>query len=154
MVVCLVIFIPILILLQQSLLTPMSFLIYSHRDSVLDVLASFEVDSVQPPKSGLEVFISGWMENAEGLQGLWSQRLKYYFTNVHQVTMTNMSNSDLAICSILSSDKTEIFNIPVKGDLIIKPETANGKLKYFFSLLSALTLYSHYDSLKNQKHPA
>ncbi|GJJ12042.1 hypothetical protein Clacol_006283 [Clathrus columnatus] len=94
--------------LSQSLITPLTYLIYSHRDSVLGVLSSFTVTDTKPVKTGLEVFLSAWMENSEGLQGLWSQRI-----------------SDLAICSILSSNRTDLFNIPVKGDVIITPETAN-----------------------------
>lgn len=66
----------------QSLITPVAFLIHSHRDSVLDVLGSFTVDNVQPQKTGLEVFVSSWMENAEGLlQGVWSHRIRYAFIN-------------------------------------------------------------------------
>ena len=52
-------------------------MIYTHRDNVLDILESFTVEGVEPPKTGLEMLIATWTENAEAFQGLWSQRIRY-----------------------------------------------------------------------------
>ncbi|KIJ34652.1 hypothetical protein M422DRAFT_76407 [Sphaerobolus stellatus SS14] len=94
--------------LLQSLIIPLAFLIHTHRDSVLSVLESFTVEGSHPPKSGLEVFIPTWMENAVTIQGLWSQRV-----------------STLALCSLLLSGRPSLQNLQVKGDMILKPETSD-----------------------------
>jgi importin-9 len=60
----------------QSLIIPFAFMIHTHRDNVLDILESFNVADVEPPKTGLEVLITTWTENTEAFQGLWSQRIR------------------------------------------------------------------------------
>lgn len=51
-------------------------MIHTHRDSVLDILESFNVNGTDPPKTGLDVLIATWTENAEAFMGLWPQRIR------------------------------------------------------------------------------
>ncbi|KAF8753686.1 ARM repeat-containing protein [Rhizoctonia solani] len=88
----------------QSLIVPFAFLIHTQRDNVLNLLESTSVNS----KSGLEVFIHAWCENAEMLQGNWPSRI-----------------STLALCQMFISDRPTLRQIYVKGDIIVKPETRN-----------------------------
>ncbi|KAH7338870.1 ARM repeat-containing protein [Rhizoctonia solani] len=88
----------------QSLIVPFAFLIHTQRDNVLNLLESTRVDS----KSGLEVLIHAWCENAEMLQGNWPTRI-----------------STLALCQMFLSDRPSLQQIYVKGDIIVKPETRN-----------------------------
>ncbi|QRV94844.1 importin-9 [Ceratobasidium sp. AG-Ba] len=88
----------------QSLIVPFAFLIYSQRDTVLNLLESSTVGS----RSGLEVLLYAWCENAEMLQGNWPSRI-----------------STLALCEMFLSDRPILRQIHVKGDLIVKPETQN-----------------------------
>ncbi|CUA67452.1 Importin-9 [Rhizoctonia solani] len=88
----------------QSLIVPFAFLIHSQRDHVLDLLESTSVGS----KSGLEVLIHAWCENAEMLQGNWPTRI-----------------STLALCQMFLSNRPSLRQIRVKGDIIVKPETRN-----------------------------
>ncbi|KAF8577246.1 ARM repeat-containing protein [Ramaria rubella] len=94
--------------LLQSLTVPFALMIHTHRDSVLDILESFNVDGAIPPKTGLEMLIATWTENADAFQGLWSQRI-----------------SNLALCSLFLSDRPSLQSIKVKGDMIIKPQTSD-----------------------------
>ncbi|KAL5640264.1 hypothetical protein ACGC1H_007512 [Rhizoctonia solani] len=88
----------------QSLIVPFAFLIHTQRDNVLDLLESTSVGS----KSGLEVLIHAWCENAEMLQGNWPTRI-----------------STLALCQMFLSNRSSLRQIYVKGDIIVKPETRN-----------------------------
>ncbi|KAG9127318.1 hypothetical protein FRC07_014851 [Ceratobasidium sp. 392] len=88
----------------QSLIVPFAFLIYSQRDTVLNMLEASAVGS----RSGLEVLVYAWCENAEMLQGNWPSRI-----------------SVLALCQLFLSDRQSLRQIHVKGDLIVKPETQN-----------------------------
>lgn len=88
----------------QSLIVPFALLIYSQRDTVLNLLESTAVNS----RSGLEVLVHAWCENAEMLQGNWPSRI-----------------SVLALCQMFTSDRPSLRQIQVKGDLIVKPETQN-----------------------------
>ncbi|QRV80350.1 importin-9 [Ceratobasidium sp. AG-Ba] len=88
----------------QSLIVPFAFLIYSQRDTVLNLLESSTVGS----RRGLEVLLYAWCENAEMLQGNWPSRI-----------------STLALCEMFLSDRSILRHIHVKGDLIVKPETQN-----------------------------
>ncbi|KAJ1302683.1 hypothetical protein OPQ81_002999 [Rhizoctonia solani] len=88
----------------QSLIVPFALLIYTQRDNVLNLLESTSVNS----KSGLEVLIHAWCENAEMLQGNWPSRI-----------------SALALCQMFISDRPSLRQIYVKGDIIVKPETRN-----------------------------
>ncbi|KAF8498357.1 ARM repeat-containing protein [Gautieria morchelliformis] len=94
--------------LLQSLIIPFAFMIHTHRDNVLDILESFNVAGVEPPKTGLEMLIATWTENTESFRGLWSQRI-----------------SNLGLCSLLLSGRPGLQTIQVKGDMIIKPQTSN-----------------------------
>lgn len=88
----------------QSLIVPFAFLIHTQRDHVLNLLESTSVNG----RSGLEVLIYAWCENAEMLQGNWPTRI-----------------STLALCQMFISDRPSLRQIHVKGDLIVKPETRN-----------------------------
>ncbi|KAG9100077.1 hypothetical protein FS749_016346 [Ceratobasidium sp. UAMH 11750] len=88
----------------QSLIVPFAFLIYSQRDTVLNLLEASAVGS----RSGLEVLMYAWCENAEMLQGNWPSRI-----------------SILALCQLFLSDRQSLRQIYVKGDIIVKPETQN-----------------------------
>ncbi|EUC67058.1 importin [Rhizoctonia solani AG-3 Rhs1AP] len=88
----------------QSLIVPFALLIHTQRDNVLDLLESISVGS----KSGLEVLIHAWCENAEMLQGNWPARI-----------------STLALCQMFLSNRPSLRQIYVKGDIIVKPETRN-----------------------------
>ncbi|KAF8522163.1 ARM repeat-containing protein [Hysterangium stoloniferum] len=96
--------------LLQSLITPFTFMIHTHRDDVLTLLESFTIDGGQPPKikTGLQMVIETWLENAETFQGFWAQRI-----------------SNLALCSLLLSGRPSLQSIMVKGDIIIKPDTSD-----------------------------
>ena len=64
-------------------------MIHTHRDNVLDILESFTIEGVEPPKTGLEMLIATWTENAEAFQGLWSQRIRYWYKmNVPSTPLT------------------------------------------------------------------
>ncbi|THG95659.1 hypothetical protein EW026_g6034 [Hermanssonia centrifuga] len=87
----------------QSLVIPFAFLIHSgHRDTVLGLLESFDVNG----RSGLNVFINTWCENAETFQGYWNTRV-----------------NSLALIDVFMSQRPSLQNLLVKGDLIIDPGT-------------------------------
>ncbi|EIN14253.1 ARM repeat-containing protein [Punctularia strigosozonata HHB-11173 SS5] len=88
----------------QSLIIPFAFLIHNQRDTVLDMLENTSIDG----RSGLDVLIQTWCENAETFQGFWQTRV-----------------SNLALCSLYVSERPSLRNIVVKGDIIVKPETKN-----------------------------
>lgn len=67
-------------------------------------------------RSGLDVFVNTWCENAEVLQGFWTPRM-----------------STLAFIDMFQCDRPSLRALLVKGDLIIKPETRNGK-SHFWTL--------------------
>ncbi len=91
----------------QSLVIPFAFLIHSgHRDTVLGLLESFDVNG----RSGLNVFINTWCENAETFQGYWNTRV-----------------NSLALIDVFMSQRPSLQNLLVKGDLIIDPGTEGGK---------------------------
>ncbi|GBE77314.1 ARM repeat-containing protein [Sparassis crispa] len=86
----------------QSLVIPFAFLIHSQRDTVLTLLESTNIDG----RSGLDILIQTWCENAETFQGFWATRI-----------------STLGLCSLYASERPSLQHLMVKGDLIIKPET-------------------------------
>ncbi|KAJ3527044.1 hypothetical protein NM688_g8180 [Phlebia brevispora] len=90
---------------MQSLIAPFVFLIHNgHRDTVLSLLESMDING----RTGLDVFVNTWCENAEVLQGFWTPRM-----------------STLAFIDMFQCDRPSLRNLLVKGDLIIKPETRN-----------------------------
>ncbi|KAJ7459076.1 armadillo-type protein [Mycena galericulata] len=88
----------------QSLVIPFAFLINNQRDTVLDLLESMNVQG----RSGLDILIQTWCENAETFQGFWPSRV-----------------STMALCQLFVSERPSLQNLMVKGDIIVKPETQN-----------------------------
>ncbi|KAI0354778.1 ARM repeat-containing protein [Trametes cingulata] len=88
----------------QSLIIPFAFLIHNQRDTVLSLLESMNVDG----RSGLDILIQTWCENAETFQGFWPTRI-----------------SALALSALFASERPSLQNLMVKGDIIVKPETKN-----------------------------
>ncbi|KAI0789448.1 ARM repeat-containing protein [Abortiporus biennis] len=100
----------------QSLVIPFAFLIHNgQRDTVLSLLSSTTIPSSSSPtgtRSGLDVLIQTWCENAETFQGFWAIRI-----------------SNLALCSLFAAAGEGagdvLKSIIVKGDLIVREETKN-----------------------------
>ncbi|VDB86276.1 unnamed protein product [Peniophora sp. CBMAI 1063] len=90
----------------QSLLVPFAFLIHAQRDALLDMLEGIHVG--EDGKSGMQVFLECWVENAGTFQGFWAQRV-----------------SALALCDVLAAGRPSVGNVIVKGDIILKEETKN-----------------------------
>jgi len=88
----------------QSLVIPFCFLINNQRDTVLSLLESTQIQG----RSGLDIFIQTWCENAETFQGFWPNRV-----------------SSLAMSQLYLSERPSLQNLMVKGDIIVKPETNN-----------------------------
>ncbi|KAH7886300.1 ARM repeat-containing protein [Phlebopus sp. FC_14] len=90
----------------QSLVIPFVFLIHNQADTVLGLLETTRT-SVQD-RTGLDVLIHTWCENAETFQGFWPTRL-----------------STLALSQLYASSRPSLQTLMVKGDIIMKPETKN-----------------------------
>ncbi|KAJ7109870.1 armadillo-type protein [Mycena epipterygia] len=91
----------------QSLVIPFAFLINNQRDTVLALLESMNVQG----RSGLDILVQTWCENAETFQGFWPSRI-----------------STMALCQLFVSERSSLQNLMVKGDIIVKPETQNGEI--------------------------
>jgi hypothetical protein len=61
-------------------------------------------------RSGLDILIQTWCENAETFQGFWAERI-----------------STMALTQLFVSDRPSLQNLIVKGDIIVKPETKDGE---------------------------
>lgn len=61
-------------------------------------------------RSGLDILLNTWCENAETFQGFWPARI-----------------STLALTQLFLSDRPSIRSTIVKGDMILKAETRNGE---------------------------
>ncbi len=90
----------------QSLIIPFAFLIHNQRDTVLTLLEGTNVGG----RSGLDILIQTWCENAETFQGFWPTRI-----------------SALALSSLFASERPSLQQLVVKGDIVVKPETKNGE---------------------------
>ncbi|TRM70438.1 armadillo-type protein [Schizophyllum amplum] len=88
----------------QSLVIPFAFLITSQRDTVLQLLEGINVGG----RSGLDVLLQTWCENAETFQGFWPGRV-----------------STLGLCELLRAARPSLQQVTVKGDIILRPETKN-----------------------------
>ncbi|KAF7303143.1 ARM repeat-containing protein [Mycena kentingensis (nom. inval.)] len=90
----------------QSLIIPFAFLINNQRDTVLDLLEGegMTVDG----RSGLDILIQTWCENAETFQGFWPSRI-----------------STMGLCQLFVSERPSLQSLTVKGDIIVKAETQN-----------------------------
>ncbi|EJD03488.1 ARM repeat-containing protein [Fomitiporia mediterranea MF3/22] len=86
----------------QSLVIPFAFLVQSERDTVLSLLEGIDVNG----RSGLDILIQTWCENAEVFQGFWPSRV-----------------STLGLCQLFASERPSLQNLTVKGDIIVTPET-------------------------------
>jgi importin-9 len=93
--------------LDQSLVIPFAFLINNQRDTVLSLLETMDIEG----RSGLDILMQTWCENAETFQGFWPSRI-----------------STLALTQLFLSDRQSLKNLRVKGDIIIKAETKDGKM--------------------------
>ncbi|CAK5264338.1 unnamed protein product, partial [Mycena citricolor] len=118
----------------QSLIIPFAFLINNQRDTVLDLLESMNVEG----RSGLDILIQTWCENAVTFQGFWPSRV-----------------STLALSQLFMSDRTALTSLAVKGDIILKPETRNVIMTRSRTKLSPLEFSSipfHLKALKLLVH--
>jgi len=88
----------------QSLVVPFAFLINSQRDTLLSLLEEMNIQG----RTGLDVFIQTWCENAETFQGFWPSR-----------------SSTMALTALFASERPSLRDLMVKGDIILKPETEN-----------------------------
>ncbi|KIK67465.1 hypothetical protein GYMLUDRAFT_69648 [Collybiopsis luxurians FD-317 M1] len=88
----------------QSLVVPFAFLINNQRDTVLSLLEEMNIQG----RTGLDVLIQTWCENAETFQGFWPSR-----------------SSTMALTALFASERPSLQNLMVKGDIILKPETKN-----------------------------
>jgi hypothetical protein len=114
---------------------PFAFLINNQRDTVLALLEEMNVQG----RTGLDVLIQTWCENAETFQGFWQSRC-----------------STMALTQLFVSERPSLQSLMVKGDIIMKPETKNGE-RYFmfcFFLVVVVLIFSlrvsHHDSVKDQ----
>ena len=98
----------------QSLVVPFAFLVYSHREAVLELLETTSVGE----DGGLHVLLNTWCENASTFQGFWPTRV-----------------SALALCALLASERASVKNVVVKGDIVITPATKDSAWFYLFLLL-------------------
>ena len=57
----------------QSLVIPFAYLVQSERDTVLSLLEGINING----RSGLDILIQTWCENAEVFQGFWPSRVRY-----------------------------------------------------------------------------
>lgn len=58
----------------QSLVIPFAYLVQSERDTVLSLLEGIDVNG----RSGLDILIQTWCENAEVFQGFWPSRVRCF----------------------------------------------------------------------------
>ena len=91
---------------------PFAFLINNQRDTVLSLLESTNIRG----RSGLDILIQTWCENAETFQGFWPSRI-----------------SNMALSQLYVSERPSLQNLMVKGDIIVKPETKNGEHSLSFT---------------------
>ena len=115
----------------QSLIIPFAFLVYSHCDAVLDLLESARVG--EDGRSGLDVLLNTWCENAATFQGFWPTRI-----------------SALALCALLRAGRPSLQAVVVKGDIIITATTKNSE--FISSCINENTNQSgsNHDTFKNE----
>jgi hypothetical protein len=104
----------------QSLIIPFTFLVYNHRDAVLDLLESTRVGA--EGRSGLDVLLNTWCENAATFQGFWPTRI-----------------SALALCTLLRAERPSLHTVVVKGDIIITAATKNSEPMSSFGCMHELS---------------
>ena len=97
---------------SQSLIIPFAFLINNEPDTILSLLESINDNG----RSGLDILIQTWCENAETLQGFWPSRV-----------------STLALSKLFTSGRPSLQNLTVKGDLIVRRETRNSEYEPYLA---------------------
>lgn len=88
----------------QSLVIPFAYLIHSMQNEVLGLLESTNING----RSGLDILMQTWCENAETFQGFWPTRV-----------------STLALAQLYLDGRPSLSGLLVKGDYIVKEETKN-----------------------------
>ncbi|ETW86593.1 hypothetical protein HETIRDRAFT_456575 [Heterobasidion irregulare TC 32-1] len=88
----------------QSLVIPFAFLIQNQRDIILDLVENVNIEG----RSGLDILVNTWCENAETFQGFWQTRV-----------------STLALSQLFLAERPTLQNLMVKGDIIVTAETKN-----------------------------
>ena len=73
---------------------------------MLDLIESIAING----RSGLDILVQTWCENAETFQGYWPTRV-----------------STLGLVQLFLSERPSLRNLIVKGDMILRPETKNGE---------------------------
>jgi len=86
----------------QRLVIPFAFLIHNQHDTVLSLLESTDIQG----RSGLDILIHTWCENAETFQGYWPTRI-----------------SNLALSQLYAAERPSLLNLMVKGDIIVNVAT-------------------------------
>ncbi|THH01586.1 hypothetical protein EW145_g6890 [Phellinidium pouzarii] len=86
----------------QSLVIPFAVLVQNERDTALSLLEGITVNG----RSGLDVLVQTWCENAEVFQGFWPSRV-----------------STLGLCQLFASERPSLKSLMVKGDIIVTAET-------------------------------
>lgn len=81
---------------------------------MLDLLANIAVGQ----KSGLEVLLQTWTENAETFQGFWATRV------------STLALMDLFVASF-AGNGARLRGVSVKGELVLRAETRNGACPVF-----------------------
>ena len=90
---------------------PFAFLIHNgQRDTVLTLLENINIGG----RSGLDVVIQTWCENAETFQGFWMSRI------------STLALVDLFVAAFADGGE-RLRNVTVKGELIVRAETRNGE---------------------------
>lgn len=96
------------IFFSQSLIIPFAFLINNEPETILSLLESINDNG----RSGLDILIQTWCENAETFQGFWPSRV-----------------STLALSKLFASGRPTLQNLVVKGDLIVRRESKNSEYR-------------------------
>ncbi|KAG6810962.1 hypothetical protein H0H92_009610 [Tricholoma furcatifolium] len=81
----------------HSLVIPFAFLITNQRDAVVSLL-----EGIQGDRTGLDILIQTWCENAETFQGFWPARI-----------------STLGLIQLFVSEHPSLRSLIVKGDIIV-----------------------------------
>ena len=115
---------------SQSLILPFAFLINNEPDTILSLLESINDNG----RSGLDILIQTWCENAETFQGFWPSRV-----------------STLALSKLFASGRPSLQNLTVKGDLIVRRETRNSECRYSLACRCDTERRSYYDTIKDEE---
>ncbi|KAG6849551.1 hypothetical protein H0H93_007499 [Arthromyces matolae] len=108
----------------QSLVIPFAFLINNQRDVVLTLLEGTYIND----RSGLDILVQTWCENAETFQGFWPTRM-----------------STLGLLQLFVSERPSLQHLIVKGDIIVNSANKDAPTE-FTSItfpLKALKLLLH-----------